>query len=79
MDTFGVFLMYLYPGAFVDIGDSVHKLPPLAQLRVFCGGVWHELPQSRVQGAGIQSAWPSRGAGCHRDRSPVAVWPEDCE
>jgi len=33
--------MYVYPGAFVDIGDGVHKLPPLAQLRIFCGGVWH--------------------------------------
>lgn len=33
--------MYVYPGAFVDIGENVHRLPPLAQLRIFCGGVWH--------------------------------------
>jgi len=41
VSAFGLFIMYIYPGAFVDIGESVHKLPPLAQLRIFCGGVWH--------------------------------------
>ena len=39
---FGVFLLILYPGAFVDIAtDQLLSLSPRQQLRIFCAGVWH--------------------------------------
>ncbi|KAJ1930850.1 hypothetical protein EC988_009988, partial [Linderina pennispora] len=39
---FGVFIMGIYPGAFVDLSkDDMDKAPVLQQLRVVCAGVWH--------------------------------------
>jgi len=39
---FGVFLLILYPGAFVDIAtDQLLSLSSWQQLRIFCAGVWH--------------------------------------
>jgi len=39
---FGVFLLILYPGAFVDMAtDQLLSLSPWQQLRIFCAGVWH--------------------------------------
>jgi len=39
---FGVFLLILYPGAFVDIAtDQLLSLSAWQQLRIFCAGVWH--------------------------------------
>lgn len=37
----GVFVVGMFPGAFVRIEDSVQYLPSRAQLRVYCAGVWH--------------------------------------
>ena len=42
MKGFGVFLLILYPGAFVDMAtDQLLSLSPWQQLRIFCAGVWH--------------------------------------
>jgi S2P endopeptidase len=41
INAFGMFLMGVYPGAFVDIGEGIEKLSPLSQLRIYCGGAWH--------------------------------------
>jgi len=39
---FGIFLLILYPGAFVDIAtDQLLSLSPWQQMRIFCAGVWH--------------------------------------
>ena len=44
MKGFGVFLLVLYPGAFVDIAtDQLLSLSPWQQLRIFCAGVWHNI------------------------------------
>lgn len=41
---FGVFVMVLYPGAFVELDErDLEKLLPLQQLRIFCAGVWHNV------------------------------------
>ena len=39
---FGVFIIGVYPGAFVDLNsDQLAALSPARQLRVYCAGVWH--------------------------------------
>lgn len=40
----GMFVMYLYPGAFVNIPDQqLQNLNPFKQLKIMCAGVWHNL------------------------------------
>lgn len=40
----GMFVLYLYPGAFVNISDQLlQNLNPFKQLRIMCAGVWHNL------------------------------------
>ncbi|KAI8374823.1 hypothetical protein BD560DRAFT_327402 [Blakeslea trispora] len=40
----GMFILYLYPGAFVNISDqSLQSLNAFKQLRIICAGVWHNL------------------------------------
>ncbi|KAI9357862.1 hypothetical protein BD770DRAFT_321836 [Pilaira anomala] len=40
----GMFIMYLYPGAFVNIPDQqLQSLEPWKQLKIICAGVWHNL------------------------------------
>ncbi|KAK9722185.1 hypothetical protein K7432_002857 [Basidiobolus ranarum] len=40
--SFGTFLIFLYPGAFVDISSrNLTLLSPFRKLRVICAGVWH--------------------------------------
>eukprot|EP00026_Physarum_polycephalum_P005879 Phypoly_transcript_05918.p1 GENE.Phypoly_transcript_05918~~Phypoly_transcript_05918.p1 ORF type:complete len:585 (+),score=99.29 Phypoly_transcript_05918:109-1863(+) len=41
INAFGMFIMGVYPGAYVDIGEGLSKLSPLSQLRIYCGGAWH--------------------------------------
>ena len=42
MHGFGVFLVGVYPGAFVDLNsEQLSALPPARQLRVYFAGVWH--------------------------------------
>ena len=44
MKGFGVFLLVVYPGAFVDVAtDQLLSLSPWQQLRIFCAGVWHNI------------------------------------
>ncbi|KAJ2074592.1 hypothetical protein GGI03_002242 [Coemansia sp. RSA 2337] len=40
--SFGLFVMGVYPGAFVDLPrDKLEQAPPTQQLRIVCAGVWH--------------------------------------
>ncbi|CAO3613921.1 unnamed protein product [Cunninghamella blakesleeana] len=40
----GIFIYYIYPGAFVNISDQyLQLLSPFRQLKVICAGVWHNL------------------------------------
>ncbi|KAI7906075.1 uncharacterized protein BX663DRAFT_498691 [Cokeromyces recurvatus] len=40
----GIFVLYLYPGAFVNIPDQpLQNLQPWKQLKIICAGVWHNL------------------------------------
>ena len=41
---FGVFMLFLYPGAFVDLhSDHLSVISPRRQLRIYCAGVWHNV------------------------------------
>jgi hypothetical protein len=35
INAFGMFIMGVYPGAYVDIGEGLNKLSPLSQLRMY--------------------------------------------
>ncbi|KAJ2733644.1 hypothetical protein IW152_002917 [Coemansia sp. BCRC 34962] len=40
--SFGLFVLGIYPGAFVDLpGDKLEQRPVAQQLRIVCAGVWH--------------------------------------
>ncbi|CAO3586227.1 unnamed protein product [Absidia cylindrospora] len=40
----GVFIYYIYPGAFVNIPDQyLLLLSPFRQLKIICAGIWHNL------------------------------------
>ena len=39
---FGIFVLGVYPGAFVDLfTEHLQAISPLRQLRIYCAGVWH--------------------------------------
>ncbi|ORX54473.1 hypothetical protein DM01DRAFT_1335618 [Hesseltinella vesiculosa] len=40
----GLFFIYIYPGAFVNVPDQyLQLLSPFRQLKIVCAGVWHNL------------------------------------
>ncbi|KAJ2823687.1 hypothetical protein FBU31_004205 [Coemansia sp. 'formosensis'] len=40
--SFGLFVLGVYPGAFVDLPrDKLEQAPAIQQLRIVCAGVWH--------------------------------------
>ncbi|PVD28050.1 hypothetical protein C0Q70_10631 [Pomacea canaliculata] len=42
VNGFGIFMMIIYPGAFVDLSsEHLQVVSPLRQLRIYCAGVWH--------------------------------------
>lgn len=42
VNGFGIFVLFLYPGAFVDLhSDHLAVISPKRQLRIYCAGVWH--------------------------------------
>ena len=44
VNGFGVFVLFLYPGAFVSLhSDHLTVISPLRQLRIYCAGVWHNV------------------------------------
>ena len=44
VNGFGVFMLFLYPGAFVDLhSDHLSVISPQRQLRIYCAGVWHNV------------------------------------
>lgn len=44
VNGFGVFVLFLYPGAFVDLhSDHLAVISPKRQLKIYCAGVWHNV------------------------------------
>ena len=44
VNGFGVFMLFLYPGAFVDLhSDQLTVISPKRQLKIYCAGVWHNV------------------------------------
>lgn len=44
VNGFGVFMLFLYPGAFVDLhSDHLAVISPKRQLKIYCAGVWHNV------------------------------------
>lgn len=44
INGFGTFLLFIYPGAFVDLhSDHLTVISPRRQLRIYCAGVWHNV------------------------------------
>uniref|UniRef100_A0A914WUB6 Membrane-bound transcription factor site-2 protease n=1 Tax=Plectus sambesii TaxID=2011161 RepID=A0A914WUB6_9BILA len=44
VNGFGVFLLAIYPGAFTEIeSESLGRATLLRKLRIYCGGVWHNI------------------------------------
>lgn len=44
VNGFGVFLLFVYPGAFVDLhADHLSVISFKRQLRIYCAGVWHNV------------------------------------
>ncbi|XP_052239042.1 membrane-bound transcription factor site-2 protease-like isoform X6 [Dreissena polymorpha] len=42
VNGFGLFLMFIYPGAYVDLSsERLQIISPMRQLRIYCAGVWH--------------------------------------
>ncbi|XP_033112702.1 membrane-bound transcription factor site-2 protease-like isoform X2 [Anneissia japonica] len=42
VNGFGIFLLAIYPGAFVDLHtDQLNAVSPIRQLRIYCAGIWH--------------------------------------
>lgn len=42
VNGFGIFILALYPGAFVDLStEHLQVVSPIRQLRIYCAGVWH--------------------------------------
>ena len=42
VNGFGIFILGLYPGAFVELfTEQLQVISPMRQLRIYCAGVWH--------------------------------------
>jgi len=42
VNSFGVFILFIYPGAFVELHtDQLEIIQPIRRLRIFTAGVWH--------------------------------------
>ncbi|XP_047127546.1 membrane-bound transcription factor site-2 protease isoform X1 [Hydra vulgaris] len=42
VNSFGLFLFFIYPGAFVELNsEEVEDISPFCKLRIVCAGVWH--------------------------------------
>lgn len=42
INGFGIFVMVVYPGAFVDLHtESLMAISPKRQLKIYCAGIWH--------------------------------------
>lgn len=51
VNGFGLFLLLLYPGAFVDLStEHLQAVSPMRQLRIYCAGVWHNLVMAVIAG-----------------------------
>jgi S2P endopeptidase len=85
LNGFGVFVMFVYPGAFADIGDELVALPALRQLKIYCAGAWHNVALAVVASLALLAlpvllwplyAVPSDGGGAVvigvAERSPLA-------
>ena len=44
VNGFGIFMLFLYPGAFVDLqSDHLASISLKRQLKIYCAGVWHNV------------------------------------
>ena len=44
VNGFGIFVLFLYPGAFVDLhSDHLAVISSKRQLKIYCAGVWHNV------------------------------------
>jgi len=43
---FGIFILFLYPGAFAEFKEEFSGLLPIQQLKIFCAGSWHNITLS---------------------------------
>lgn len=56
INSFGVFILFLYPGAFVELHtDHLEVISPLRKLRIFTAGVWHNVVLALVGYLGLCS------------------------
>ena len=56
INGFGMFLLFIYPGAFVDLhSDHLTVISPRRQLRIYCAGVWHNVLLSLTMGLLLQA------------------------
>ena len=54
MHNFGLFVMAVYPGAFVELhSDQLSVITPIRQLRIYCAGVWHNFVLAMGAGLGL--------------------------
>jgi hypothetical protein len=44
----GIFFLFLFPGAYVRIEESIQYLPMYPQLRVYSAGVWHNIVMAMI-------------------------------
>ena len=40
---FGIFVLFLYPGAFAEFKEDFTSLSVVQQLKIYCAGSWHNL------------------------------------
>ena len=58
VNGFGVFLAFIYPGAFVDLNaDSLYSARPWQQLKTYCAGVWHNVVIVVIAVVYLRFAW----------------------
>ena len=56
INGFGMFLLFIYPGAFVDLhSDHLTVISPRRQLRIYCAGVWHNVILSATMALFLQA------------------------
>lgn len=51
VDGYGVFLLLIYPGAYVDLHkEHLSAISPRRQLRIYSAGVWHNIVLTLISG-----------------------------
>lgn len=45
---FGIFILFLYPGAFAEFKEEFSGLGWLSQLKIYCAGSWHNVTLAAI-------------------------------